>query len=68
MFERRTDVHAGPPTTEPDRIASRRRFLGRALPVIAFITYVALIALLVTTVSTAIGVPRVGRNRRGVEA
>ncbi len=56
--------HRPPRPTE-----SRARVASRACAtVIAFITYVALIALLVTTLSTAIGVPRVGRNRRGVEA
>ena len=45
--------NAEPPTTAPDRIESLRRFLAGALPVIAVITFIALVALLINTVSTA---------------
>ena len=42
-----------PLTTAPDRIENLRRLLGRALPVIALITFIYLVALLINTVSTA---------------
>ena len=42
-----------PLTTVPDRIERLRRLLGRALPVIALITFIYLAALLINTVSTA---------------
>ena len=46
-----------PPTTAADPIERLRRFLGRALPVIALVTFVALIALAINTVSTAHAAP-----------
>ena len=49
--------NAEPPTTVPDPVERLRRFLGRALPVIALITFIALIALLINTVSAAQDAP-----------
>ena len=48
---------AEPPTTAPDPVERLRRFLGRALPVIALITFIALIALLINTLSAARDAP-----------
>ena len=49
--------NAEPPTTAAGAIERLRGFLGRALPVLAVITFVALIALLINTVVTAQDAP-----------